>query len=744
MSQTVPEANRPASATKPQSCCLLADDATATDQLALSVFGALSGRVITLDGRALGTSDRRQGLDGVWVINTATRALEPAAADQRSRAIANELLRTRAGLPLLQIDSRLRGIGNFLRGIYQSYSFDCLVAVPAEPELGRLTKDGNYYHVEEGRRVLFHQSCLARSFGRALEDSDLRSILAAELGIPGTNVVSLNGKVISDGPDAIVSFLRALPRRSKCVVVPDIETEQHFEAVGAALKRLGPDEVLVAGSRTFFRSFLNSFQTSMQTDSSKSLAQVIDRQKRGAPLAVICSLEPAMQAQIAYAQRALGPNLVTVVFDANVILAGADATRSEVERVRPLLAQSLRAMRPVLLQSSGAQLGADPGFQQKLLDAISQVVADKDLQQRVTALLIAGGQTAETIRAAAGISAVEAKGAFQESIPWGVPIEGAFQGVPLVTKGGAMGAEDLLFAFFEQGHSLPRANVLPVVTPLTSAKQIDEAGIEKLIAHLLRLGLTDIFPVGNAGEFRFLTNPQRLQALELFARKGRGKLRVFAGVTGDTPEETISNYVAAGKVGVFAAVMMPLYFLKRSEDIAPFVSQLASTGCKLPLVLYNNPERTGGQHIAFEAVEALSFPVVALKDSSGDPDRLARYASLFPVYQGQQRQFLEDYRKGARGAVAIIGHVSALPNEFFAAAATEARREEIAQQLNALSKVVKQGGAEVAAYKYVLSLMGVMGDTVASNEAARELTPAQREQIRLGNTDLVSAGRMSA
>ena len=151
----------------------------------------------------------------------------------------------------------------------------------------------------------------------------------------------------------------------------------------------------------------------------------------------------------------------------------------------------------------------------------------------------------------------------------------------------------------------------------------------------------------------------------------------------------------------------------------------------LPLILYNNPERTRKQHISFEAVEAPEFPVVAIKDSSGDLNRLDRYARSMPVYQGQQRQFLEGYQHGARGTIGIIGHVSALPNEFFAPATTAARREEIARQINDLSKVVKQGGAEVAAYKFVLSLMGVMGDTVASNEPARELTAAQREQIRL-------------
>jgi 4-hydroxy-tetrahydrodipicolinate synthase len=301
-----------------------------------------------------------------------------------------------------------------------------------------------------------------------------------------------------------------------------------------------------------------------------------------------------------------------------------------------------------------------------------------------------------------------------------------------------------LFEFFEQGHPLPRANILPVVTPLTSDREVDEGGIERLLCHLVRLGTTDIFAAGNAGEFRFLANDQRLEALEAFARKAQGKLRVFAGVTGDSAEETRRNYEAAGRLGIFAAVMMPLYFLKSSEDIVPFVKSLRSIRPALPLVLYNNPERTGGQNISFEAVEALGYPVIALKDSSGDLDRFDRYARALPVYEGQQRQFLEGYLHGARGAVGIIGHVSSLPNEFFAPTTSALRREEIGRGINDLSKRVKQGGAEVAAYKYLLSLMGVMGDTVASREPARELTAAQRELIRASNAELVSNGLASS
>lgn len=716
----------------------LGDDATSADQLALAVVELLGKKVITTDAEFLSPSSPSSDDGSVRVINSGTRALSRAKADARNRFLAHRVFSQAGTLPSLQIDSRLRGIGNALRGMYESLDFDFLLLVPAEHELGRVIHNGIFCHVEDGRLIPFHQSLLANPAETPLPTSDLRGFVATELEVPAERVVSIHGSVVSGDSDAIVDFIRGLRRHEKLILIPDVTQTGHFEAVVLAMKKLEPARILIAGSRTFLRSYLVSFGTrSAGIQLSQSLSSAIDRHKKGAPLAVISSLEPAMNSQIEYARRALGPNLVTVEFDSIAVLTDDQGIGREIDRVQQLVVQSLKAARPVLLQTSRTPGFSDAAVRQKHVEAVSKVVADARIHRHLTALLVSGGQTVEAIKRTLAVSAVEIKGAFQAGIPWGAPLAGPLKGIPLVTKGGRMGGENVLFEFLEQGHPLPRANILPVVTPLSNEKEVDEQGIERLIAHLFRLGATDIFAVGNAGEFRFLTNERRLKVIELFARKAQGRLRVFAGITGDTADETRGNYEAACRLGVHAAVVMPLYFLKTSEEIPSFVESLEPIQPKLPLILYNNPERTRGQNIASEAVEGLHFPVVAIKDSSGDLDRFDRYARSMAVYQGQQRQLLEGYRHGARGSVAIIGHVSALPNEFFAPATTAARREEIAAHINELSKTVKQGGAEVAAYKFVLSLMGVIGATVASNEPSRELTGDQRGRIRAGNAELI-------
>ena len=721
---------------------LLADDATSADQLALSVCETLGKRVITTDTRSL--TQRALPVDEpcMWVINSETRALSEENARAQNHYLATRIFPREKHIPLVQIDSRFRGIRNALKGLYESLDFEFLLFVPAEPELGRVVQNGIYYHVEDGRPTPFHQSVLARSAQPPFDTSDLRALIAAALGVSTEQIVSINEEAVSSGPNAVVECIRGIKKQERTILIPDIARPAHVESVIAAWKTLSRNRVLLAGSRTFLRSLFASFALRQPvTHQTTLLSQAIARTKNGAPLAVIASSEPSTSTQIDYAQRALGPNLVTVVFDPGGILANERIAQRETDRVQQLLQESLKAMRPVLLRASSLQVAGDPIVRERHLYALAKVVAQDTIHRRMTSLFVSGGQTAEMVRATLGISAVEIKGAFQEGIPLGLPIKGSFHQIPIVTKGGRLGKENVLFEFFEQGHPLPRANIVPVVTPLTKDREVDQEGIERLINHLVCLGTTDIFAVGNAGEFRFLTNEQRLRALALFAKQAQGRLRVFAGITADTAAETRNNYQAAGRLGVYAAVAMPLYFLERSADILPFIESLASINSGLPVILYNNPERTRGQNISFEVVEALEFPVMAIKDSSGDLNRFDRYVESIAVYEGQQRQFLEGYLHGARGAVGIIGHVSPLPNEFFDPATVASRREAIARQINDLSKTVKEGGAEVAAYKYVLSLMGVLGDTVASNEPARDLTAAQREQIRITNAELISQMR---
>ncbi len=355
---------------------LLADDATSADQMALSVCETLGKKVVTTDTRFLSQRGLPVEEGCIWVINSEARAMSAESARSQNHDLATRIFPREKHIPFLQIDSRLRGIRNALQGIYESLDFEFLLFVPAEPELGRLVENGIYYHLEDGRLTPFHQSQLAISAKPPLESSDLRAFIAGELGVSAERVVSIKQETVARGPNAIVAAIRGIRKQDKAILIPDVAGPEHVEAVIAAWKALSPNRILLAGSRTFLRSLFASFaDCKAEPPQASLLSQAIDRTLKGAPLAIVASLEPAMRRQIEYAQRGLGPNLVTVVFDSSVLVTDEDQTRREIERVHRLVQEFLKARRPVLLHTSRAQLSADHTFRQKCLDALSRVIA---------------------------------------------------------------------------------------------------------------------------------------------------------------------------------------------------------------------------------------------------------------------------------------------------------------------------------------------------------------------------------
>ncbi|WP_193777450.1 dihydrodipicolinate synthase family protein, partial [Streptomyces sp. E5N298] len=56
--------------------------------------------------------------------------------------------------------------------------------------------------------------------------------------------------------------------------------------------------------------------------------------------------------------------------------------------------------------------------------------------------------------------------------------------------------------------------VPPVITPLTPQGEVDTASVRRLTEHLITAGVHGLFLLGSSGEAAYLTDTQRLTALE--------------------------------------------------------------------------------------------------------------------------------------------------------------------------------------------------------------------------------------
>jgi 4-hydroxy-tetrahydrodipicolinate synthase len=210
--------------------------------------------------------------------------------------------------------------------------------------------------------------------------------------------------------------------------------------------------------------------------------------------------------------------------------------------------------------------------------------------------------------------------------------------------------------------------VVPVVTPVTSAGDVDKAALERLIDFQLAGGVRGIFVLGTTGEGASVPRAQRAPMVQHTAAHVRGRALVYAGI-GDT---CLADSVQAGneylRAGVDAVVALPpVYFpLQPQELLAYFQALLAAI--EGPVILYNIPQ-TARVSIPLEVLEKLlGHPkLVGFKDSENDAARhealIKRFGQdpSFSIFVGVGALMASGLRQGAHGIVPSVGNL--IPKE---------------------------------------------------------------------------------
>src|SRR5947209_12413291 len=73
--------------------------------------------------------------------------------------------------------------------------------------------------------------------------------------------------------------------------------------------------------------------------------------------------------------------------------------------------------------------------------------------------------------------------------------------------------------------------VPPMITPLQGPDQLDEAGLERLIEHMLVGGVHGLFVLGSSGEAPHLSYRLRRELIERTCRQVAGRVPVLVGIT---------------------------------------------------------------------------------------------------------------------------------------------------------------------------------------------------------------------
>ncbi len=255
----------------------------------------------------------------------------------------------------------------------------------------------------------------------------------------------------------------------------------------------------------------------------------------------------------------------------------------------------------------------------------------------------------------------------------------------------------------------------PVVTPHTSTFDIDQDKFAETIELLIGAGVSGLIVAGTTGEYYAQTAEERIELMNLAHSIIKDRVPLIVGTGAIRTEDSIQFAEAAKQAGADALlVATPPYAYPTGREIALHALAI-DRAANLPVMLYNYPGRMC-VNMDEETLDRLgrSPNFCAIKESSGDPNRLHMLARDYPHIQlscGMDDQALEFFAWGARSWVCAGSNFAPEAHiALYKACAVEGdftKGRKIMSAMLPLMRVLEQGGKFVQCIKHGLTLRGI-------------------------------------
>jgi 4-hydroxy-tetrahydrodipicolinate synthase len=218
----------------------------------------------------------------------------------------------------------------------------------------------------------------------------------------------------------------------------------------------------------------------------------------------------------------------------------------------------------------------------------------------------------------------------------------------------------------EKNDALKIKGIIPaVITPLKRDGSFNEKAMRTFINYLIDGGVHGLFVVGTTGEFYGLSPEEKREIFMVTMDETRGRVPVYAGTNGITTRESVALTRLAEECKVDAvSVLTPMFLTPNQDQLIDHYKTIAQN-TSLPVILYNNPPKTGVNLAAATVVKLSEIDnIVGIKDSSGDLTLTAEYIRLtqdnssFSVLMGRDTLIYGALCYGAVGSIASCANVA--------------------------------------------------------------------------------------
>lgn len=189
---------------------------------------------------------------------------------------------------------------------------------------------------------------------------------------------------------------------------------------------------------------------------------------------------------------------------------------------------------------------------------------------------------------------------------------------------------------------------------------VDQAGLERLLEHVLDQGVAGLVVTGSTGETPTLSVPERIGVWKTAVQAARGRAFVVAGTGTNATAESIELTRRAADEGVDGCMVVAPYYNKPGPRglVAHFLA--VADASPVPLVLYNVPSRTGVNVPPRVVAEVATHErIVAIKEASASVDQATELLlrTRLTVLSGDDSLTLPFAAAGAHGVVSVAGHL---------------------------------------------------------------------------------------
>lgn len=201
--------------------------------------------------------------------------------------------------------------------------------------------------------------------------------------------------------------------------------------------------------------------------------------------------------------------------------------------------------------------------------------------------------------------------------------------------------------------------VVPILTVIDEQERIDEAKMRAHVDYVINGGVSGILAFGSNGEFYVIEEDEMKRGLQIMVDQAAGRVPVYFGIGAISTKKCCRLAKMAVENGAYGiSILQPMFLKPTRKELLEHFKTIAQCVPETPVLLYNNPGRTG-YTLSGDLVEELARTVpniVGMKDTSGDITQTSEFIRRtrdlgFKVFGGKDTLLYASMCHGAVGGV---------------------------------------------------------------------------------------------